>query len=506
VQVQPHVEIRGISKHFGGVTALKNIHLTIERGTVHGLVGENGAGKSTLGKIISGIIRPDPDGGEILVNNRPVHYTSPHAALLDGITMISQEVALAPRLNVLKNVYLGIESRRGGFLVDNKATCRRFDDLLAKSGFGLPADAPVLSLNFSELKQVEILKAMARNAKLIVMDEPTAALPDDEADRLLEIIRQLRTDGATIIFVSHFLEEVLSVADTVSVLRDGELIQTTPASGQTPDTLVMAMLGRAMSLTFPPKHYPKPDAPAVFSVKNLSKRGSFEDISFNIQAGEIVGLAGLVGSGRSAVARTIFGAERRDKGEVEVDGIPVKVESPADAIKTGIALLPESRKTHGLLMNFTLAPNITLPHLNTVSKGPVIQNKHELDETGQLLRQLDVRPPQPQARVNNLSGGNQQKVLFGKWLFRPPRLLIADEPTHGVDVGAKRAIYQLITQLAAQGMSILVISSELEEILGLAHRVLVMRQGRLVAEFKENPAENLLLSEDAIMHAAFATR
>ncbi|MFN8455978.1 MAG: sugar ABC transporter ATP-binding protein [Anaerolineae bacterium] len=503
--VGSHVEVRGISKHFGGVTALNKIDLTIKHGSVHALVGENGAGKSTLGKIISGVIRPDPDEGQLIVEGRPVHYTTPHDALADGITMISQEIALVAQLSVLENVYLGIESRRAGLLADNRATRRRFEALLARSGFDLPANAPVSSLNFSDLKKVEILKAMARNARLIVMDEPSAALPDDETAKLLDLIRQLRAEGITLVFVSHFLEEVLSVADVVTVLRDGQLIKTTPAQSETPNSLVIAMLGREMSLTFPPKHYPAAAAPVIFSAKNLSRQGSLEDISFDIHAGEIVGLAGLVGSGRSAVARTIFGADRRDGGVLAVDGVPVQVKSPTSAIKAGIAMLPESRKDQGLLLSFSLAANITLPHLDTVSQNLAIQHKVEFEKTTQLLKQLDVRPPRPEQRVNSLSGGNQQKVLFGKWLFRPPRLLIADEPTHGVDVGAKRAIYELITRLAREGMSILLISSELEEILGLAHRVLVMRHGRIVAEFAENPAENKLLSEDEIMHAVFAT-
>ncbi|HSM57143.1 MAG TPA: sugar ABC transporter ATP-binding protein [Candidatus Sulfomarinibacteraceae bacterium] len=501
----PHVEARGIHKHFGGVHALDDIHLVIERGGVHGLVGENGAGKSTLGKIISGVLRPDSDDGELLVNGRTVHYSTPYQALADGIAMISQEVALVPQLSVMENVFLGIESRRGGLFVDRQNTRRRFEALIAHSGFELPADTLVSGLSFADMKKVEILKAIARNAELIVMDEPTAALPSDESERLLQIIRQLREKGTTIIFVSHFLEEVLAVADVITVLRNGSLIRTAPVAEETPQSLVRAMLGRDVSLTFPPKQYPPADAPIVLSVDNLSQKGRVEAISFHLRAGEIVGLAGLVGAGRSIVARMLFGAEPRDSGAITMDGRPLTINSPYDAVQEGVAMLPESRKEQGLLMNLRVGENVTLPHLQEISQRILVRRQREHEQTADLLSRLDVRPPQPAVRVTSLSGGNQQKVLFAKWLFRRPRLLICDEPTHGVDVGAKLAIYELITELAAAGIAILLISSELEELLGLAHRVLVMRQGRIVADFDEDPAAGRFLSEDAIMQAAFAT-
>ena len=499
---QPHVEVRGISKRFGGVQALKDIYLSVERGSIHGLVGENGAGKSTLGKVICGALRQD--GGELVVDGRPVHFASPRDALTDGITMIQQEIALVPKLSVLENVYLGIESNRVGVMQD-RDTRHRFEELITRSDFELPIDAPVSSLSVSDQKKVEILKAVARNARLIVMDEPTAALTDDETAKLIEIVRGLRETGTTIVYVSHFLEEVLSVADTVTVLRNGELIRTSPAQDETPESLVMAMLGRSMSLAFPPKSFPAPDAPVVLSVKDLSLQGGIHDISFDIRAGEIVGLAGLVGSGRTEVARTIFGADRRDTGVIEIHGQPVKIDTPSEAVAAGIALLPESRKDQGLLMKLDVGHNVSLPHLSTVSQGIVVQGRRELRATIDLLEDLDVRPPLPSIRVDSLSGGNQQKVLFAKWLFRHPKLLIADEPTHGVDVGAKRAIYNLITSLAGEGMGVLLISSELEEVLGLAHRVLVMRRGMIVAEFEDYPGDRSALSEDAVMRAAFAT-
>ena len=498
----PHVAIQGISKRFGGVQALLDIELRIQRGSIHGLVGENGAGKSTLGKIVAGALRPDK--GELVVDGKPVNYVTPRDALADGITMIHQEIALVPKLSVLQNVFLGIESQRIG-VVRQRDARRRFEELIDKSHFDLPPDTPIARLSVSDQKKVEILKAVARNARLIVMDEPTAALPDDEAAKLIGIVRSLREAGTTIVYVSHFLEEVLSVADTVTVLRNGELIRNAATHDETVESLVTAMLGRSMSLTFPGKKFPPPDAPVVFSARNLKRRSSAEAISFEIHAGEIVGLAGLIGSGRSEVARTIFGADRRDSGDIEIDRRSVKIDSPGDAVKAGIAFLPESRKDQGLLMRLLVGHNVSLPHLRSISRGLLIEGGRELRETTALLQELEVRPAQPKVRVKSLSGGNQQKVLFAKWLFRRPRLLVADEPTHGVDVGAKRAIYRLLTSLAEQGMAVLLISSELEEVLGLAHRVLVMRLGRIVAELKDSPDDHTGLTEAALIRAAFAT-
>ena len=502
VRPHPHVEICGISKRFGGAQALVDIQITIERGSIHALVGENGAGKSTLGKIICGIIQPD--SGELIVEGRPVSFASPREALEHGIAMIQQEIALVPKLTVLRNVFLGIETNHGGVLWE-RDTRQRFEDLSHRTGFDLPADRMVSSLSIADQKKVEILKAIARNAQLLVMDEPTATLSDDESAKLIEIVRGLQKTGTTIVYVSHFLKEVLSVADTVTVLRNGQFIQTTAAKDESPESLVVAMLGRSMSMTFPPKTFPKADAPVIFSVNALSRKEIVKEITFCVRAGEIVGLAGLVGSGRSEVARTIFGADRRSSGTIKVDDKVVKINDPKDAVEAGIAFLPESRKTQGLLMHLPISHNITLPHLQSISRWRVIQNHGEVSETTRLLQELDVRPPLSEARVDSLSGGNQQKVLFGKWLFRRPRLLIADEPTHGVDVGAKLAIYQLITSLAKEGLAVLLISSELEEVMGLAHRVLVLRQGRIVAEFKDSPDRLSTLTENAIMSAAFAT-
>ncbi|HZQ64116.1 MAG TPA: sugar ABC transporter ATP-binding protein [Gaiellaceae bacterium] len=492
-----HVELRGISKRFGGVRALSDVDLTIERQSIHALVGENGAGKSTLGKILAGVHRPD--AGELIVDGRGVAYRSPRDALLDGITIITQEPTLVPHRSVLENVFLGVESGIAG-VVDERATARRFAKLVADTGIELAPRRPAHSLRVADQQKVEILRAIVRNAKLIVMDEPTSALTLDESERLFDLIRRLRDLGTTIVYVSHFLAEVLGLADTVTVLRDGRVVRTAPAAEESPRRLVSAMLGRSVELTFPDKEPPPADAPVVLSVRGLSRPPAVHEVSFEIRAGEILGLAGLIGSGRSEVARAVFGADRPTAGVVEVAGKPLRARVPRHAIRRGVAMLPEDRKTQGLLMLRSILDNVTLPHLDDVTRAGVVDVLAERREGGELVRSLDVRASSPKAAVTTLSGGNQQKVLFARWLFRTPKVFIADEPTRGVDVGAKLAIYELIHGLARQGIGVLLISSEHEEVLGLAHRVLVMRAGRIVAEL-----EGDAMSEDAVLHAAFAT-
>lgn len=492
---EPLVELRGVTKHFQAVIALSDVTLTIRRGAIHALVGENGAGKSTLGKIVAGVLHVD--AGELLIGGEVAHYRSPRDALRAGIVIVQQEVALVPHLAAIDNVFLGIKGKRAG-LLDKKGRRVQFGKLCQRSGFDLPPDALVSRLRVAEQQQVEILRALARDARLIVLDEPTASLTRRETANLFRVIHQLRDQGTTIIFVSHHLDEVLEIADTVTVLRNGNLVRTAPTSEETEQSLVTAMLGRPAELTFPSKTAPSGEASVAFAVRGLTRRGVIENISFAIQKGEILGLAGLVGSGRSEVVRAIFGADRRDAGEIEVNGRDVSVGSPKKAVRAGIVLLPESRKDQGLLLRKPLATNVTLPHLREVSKGNVIALRREFARTQGVLQRLAVKPPNPRARVDSLSGGNQQKVLFGKWLFEEPRVFLADEPTRGVDVGAKLAIYELLTGLAARGMAVLLISSEIEEIVGLAHRALVMWRGRIVAEF-QGPS----LTMDNVMRAAF---
>ena len=495
---EPYAELRRVSKRFGGVQALVNVDLAFAPGSIHALVGENGAGKSTLGKILAGLHRPD--AGELRVQGRAVDYRSARDALTDGITMIAQEPTLVPHRSVLENVFLGVENRHVG-VIDSHALRQRYQSLVETTGIELPPRRLARTLRVADQQKVEILRAIARDAKLIVMDEPTSALTLDEAQRLFELVGHLQDAGTTIIYVTHFLPEALSLADTVTVLRDGRLIRTSAAADETPERLVLAMLGRTMGLNFPDKTPPPADSPVVLSVRNLSRPPHVNDVSFEVRAGEIVGLAGLIGSGRSEVARAVFAADRPASGTIEVAGVPLRARTPRQAIGHGVVMLPEDRKGQGLLMLRSLVENVTLPHLGDVSTAGLMEPRGERRRVEDLLTGLDVRARSPRARVDTLSGGNQQKILFAKWLFRRPHVFIADEPTRGVDVGAKRAIYELLHSLAAEGIAVLLISSEHEEVLGLAHRVLVMRGGEIVARF-----EGETMTESAVLSAAFGTQ
>ncbi|MCC6617321.1 MAG: sugar ABC transporter ATP-binding protein [Anaerolineae bacterium] len=497
--MESFVEARGISKAFQAVQALSDVHVTVQQGHIHALVGENGAGKSTLGKVISGVVRPD--SGTLIVKGRAVHYARPRDALLDGITTISQEISLLSKQTVLDNVLLGQENSVGGVLL-RRAMLAEFERLRALTGFQLDPMARVSSLRVADQKKVEVMRAVARNAQLIIMDEPTAMLSDDETAIFLGMVRQLKTMGHTIIYVSHFLKEVLDLADTVTVMRNGQVVRTSPAAEETPAQLVTAMLGKPMAQMYPTRTPPPDVAPTIFEVDDL-RSDVFDGIHLKLRAGEIVGMAGLVGSGRSRLARTVFGAEAITGGTIRVNGKAVRIRSTADAIRAGIYMLPESRKEQGLLLKQSIRHNMTLPHLDTVSLPlGIIRGKRELDRMTLIGKAVNVQPLLPNNRVSRLSGGNQQKALFGKWLFQRPTVFIIDEPTRGIDVGAKQAIYELIADLARQGLAILLISSEIEEILGLAHRVLVMRLGQIVAEVR---ADDGALNEQAIMRAAFGT-
>jgi rhamnose transport system ATP-binding protein len=495
--MRPLLETRGISKRFGGVRAVVDASLTIADSSVHGLVGENGAGKSTLAKIVAGVYQPD--SGDLLLNDRPVSFRSPRDALAAGIATIAQEIALVPARTVEENVLLGLEPSIGGLLRAREQR-RRFAELNQRTCFALRAGAVVGELRTAEQQKVEILRAIARNARLLVMDEPTAALTHDESERLLEIIRQLAHGGTSIVFISHHLDEVLAVCDVVTVMRDGAIIRTAPASEETEAKLVAGMVGRELTLAFPPKRPPPADAPIVIEARGLTRHGVLNDVSLSVRAGEIVGLAGLVGSGRTEVARALFGADGIDVGEVLLDGHPVRIRGPRQAARLGIALLPESRKEQGLVMIRPVRENVTLATLRQFASSGVVIRRRERRRTRDLARDLDVRGASVDAPVVTLSGGNQQKTLFAKWLVRRPRILLADEPTRGVDVGAKQQIYELLVRLAADGVAVLLISSELEEVLGLAHRVIVMRHGRVVIELDAEQA-----TMDRVMSAAFAT-
>jgi simple sugar transport system ATP-binding protein/ribose transport system ATP-binding protein len=492
------VELQAISKRYGNVLAVDGVSLSIARGTVHALVGANGAGKSTVGRMIAGAITVGE--GRILVGGEPVSLGSPREALEHGVALIAQELALAPDMTVLENVYLGVEDRTAS-VVDRRALRRRFDELLASSGFSVPRDARVRSLSIADQQKVEILRALSRGASIIVMDEPTSSLTRDEAQRLHALIRDIRTQGMTIVYVSHFLDEVLELADDITILRNGALIRTGPAAAETEATIVTGMLGHSASAEYPARRAVG-GGDALLEVSGLRRAGVLDDVSLTVAAGEIVGLAGLVGSGRSELARAIFGADPVDGGTIRLAGTEIQTGAPHRSFRLGIAMVPESRKEQGLLLDQPVAANTTLPFLGSssgtrISRFGWLSKRTERDAVRTLLADLSVTPASPAALVKTMSGGNQQKVLFGKCLFHEPRILILDEPTRGVDVGARRAIHELIGGLAARGVGIILISSDLEEVLGLAHRVLVMRRGAIVAEFGADPPM------DTVMEAAF---
>jgi simple sugar transport system ATP-binding protein/ribose transport system ATP-binding protein len=476
------------------VQALQDVSLTIARAEIHALVGENGAGKSTLGKIIGGAAQPDE--GTLVVSGDETSFKSPREALDGGIALVHQERSLAPALSVIDNIFLGGEMTRAG-LVAMKAQLEKFNELAERTGFNLNPRSKVGMLRVSEQQKVEIMRALARDADLIVLDEPTAALTAEESSGLLDLIKDLRDRGTTFVYVSHYLEEVLDLADTVSVLKDGRLVSTGPAASEDVEGLVAKMLGRSIGAMFPDKRELPADAPVRLRVNGLSRAGALQDVSFEIRAGEIVGMAGLVGSGRSEVAHAIFGADPIDSGTIEIDGKVRRIRSPNHAVKSGLALVPESRKEQGLVMNASVRANLTLVSMERVTRGGLLRMKQEQSVATRAAEQVDVRMANIDLPVAMLSGGNQQKVAIGKWLLRDPSILIADEPTRGVDVGARSTIYQLIQQLADSGLGVLLISSELEEVMGLANRILVMHRGRLVAELAGDA------QEDHILHTAF---
>jgi rhamnose transport system ATP-binding protein len=491
---QAHVELADVSKHFGAVRALDAVSLRIARGSIHALVGENGAGKSTLGRIVAGVLAPD--AGRLLLDGQEVVLRSPREALERGVAAIAQELNVVPQLTVEENVFLGAEPRGAGF-ISRRALRRRYEQLAETAGLRLPATAPAGRLPPAEQQKVEILRALSRDAALIVMDEPTASLGAEETAQLHEIVRSLARAGRTVLLVSHFLREVLALADAITVLRDGRVVKTAPATEETEDSLIHAMLGRPLTAAFPPRSARPVDAPAVLTVRDLHAP-RVDGVSFTVRAGEIVALAGLVGAGRTELARAVFGAERPVAGEVVVAGGPALTGGPRARLRAGLAMIPESRKEDGLLPGRSVTENVSLASLGSVSRYGFVRRGAERRRTRDALDRWTVRAESPGAPVSSLSGGNQQKLLFARVLLCGPRVLVADEPTRGVDVGAKRAIYDLLVSLADEGLGVLLISSELEEVLGLAHRVLVMRAGRIVSEL-----EGEAMTESAVLAAAF---
>ncbi|NOZ56741.1 MAG: sugar ABC transporter ATP-binding protein [Calditrichaeota bacterium] len=479
------LELRGISKRFPGVQALQGVNLQVRRGEVHVLLGENGAGKSTLMKIVMGALPRDE--GEILLNGVPVDIASPHEALQHGISMVYQEFNLAPHMTIAENIFLGREWTYASplNLVDRRRMNREAADLLRRLRLEISPEERVASLTVAQAQLVEIAKALSADANILILDEPTAALSEAEIDRLFEIIEQLKAEDVSFIYISHRLEEIPRIGDRVTVLRDGQVVDTVPA--KTPsDELIRLMVGRKLDQLYPKV---RAEIGAVrLEATGLRREGVLHDASLAIRGGEIVGLAGLVGAGRTELARAIFGADPLDAGEVKVDGRPVEIHSPEDAIRAGIAYLSEDRKLFSLALTMTVVENITLAALEKFCVGPVIKTEAEREAAQRFVETLRIRTPSLHQQVQYLSGGNQQKVVLAKWLATDAKILLFDEPTRGVDVGAKTEIFELIGKLAQRGAAILLISSYLPELLGVCDRILVMNQGRIVAELPREEA------------------
>ena len=493
--------MENVSKSFPGVQALDNVNLAVGRGEILGLIGENGAGKSTLMKILSGVYAMDQ--GSISLEGRPVHIHSPHQGQQLGISIIYQEFNLMPNLSVMENIFVGREAGRFG-MVSRSRLRQQTRALLERLGVRLDTDAIVRNLSVAEQQMVEIAKALSLQVKVLVMDEPTSALTEVEVTRLLEIMRDLKRDGIGVIFISHRLEEVLEICDRVAVLRDGQNVGSLPASAATEDELIRMMVGRPRSELFDtherfsvPAAATGPTEPdAVLEVRGLTRRGTaqdatatvLEDVSFSLRRGEILGMAGLVGAGRTETARAIFGADKYDSGQIYVDGLPAKIASPADAIRYGIGFVPEDRKAQGLILALTVRQNMTLPNLDRLTRLGIVRLREEGERVSSYVQRLQIRTPSLDKQVLNLSGGNQQKMVISKWLMLQPRILIMDEPTRGIDVGAKAEIYRLMHELVESGVSILMISSELPEVLAMSDRVVCMARGRVTAILSHDEA------------------
>ena len=487
------LEMRNIFKSFGGVNALRDVSFQCRPGTVHALVGENGAGKSTLIKILAGALLPD--SGEIIFKGQKHQSFSTRKALNSGISVIYQELALVSQMTVAENIFLGREPRKYFGIVDKKRLKIEAKKLLKQLGFEVDMDMEVGEMTVAYQQMVEIAKALSKNADLIIMDEPSAILAGHELDQLFLIIESLKKRGVTIIYISHRLEEVFRIANEVTILKDGQLVGTKPIKDLSRGELVKMMVGRTLEEVFPVSFNQLGNP--VLQVEEISTKTILNQVSFNLREGEILGVAGMVGSGRTELARAIFGADPLTSGTIKIKGQDVVFKNPADAIRSKISLVPEDRKYHGLFTKLSILNNITLPILSKISRWGFTDKKkeNEIVERERQIHSIDMTSGNQE--VQYLSGGNQQKVVLSKSLQTIPEVIIMDEPTRGVDVGAKFEIYQLIRQLNKDGIAILMISSELPEILGLSDRILVMREGKIVAELTPNETTEEMIIEFA---------
>jgi ABC-type sugar transport system ATPase subunit len=491
-QRPPVLKVRDVQKSFGAIRALAGVSFDLRPGEVHAIVGENGAGKSTLIKLIAGAYAPD--SGTIEVDGQAHRVLSPEQARHLGIGIVYQEFNLLPELSAAENIFLGAQPRGRFGLVDPKVRSRQALELLARLGAHLDPDRLVKSLTVGEQQIVEIAKALATHARILIMDEPSAVLPSHDLDRLFGVIRALRTEGASVIYISHRLDEIFEIADRVTVLKDGQTVATKPVAETSRAELVRLMVGRPLTEQFPERGGQVGDV--LLEVRQLYVEDVVFDVSFELRAGEVLGLAGLGGSGRTTVARALVGLAEIQSGQVRYRGRPAP-RSAGEAARAGLVLIPEDRKAHGLVAGQSVRFNITLPSLRAIQRWGLLLKRREADTVQAAISELQIRPPSPETEIENLSGGNQQKVVLAKWMTTRPRVVVFDEPTRGIDVGAKAEIYARIRALAQQGVGVVMASSELPELLGMSDRTLVFHEGRVAGELSRAEA-----TEEAIMHLA----
>jgi rhamnose transport system ATP-binding protein len=489
----PILKMSNISKNFAGVQALHQVNFDLYPGEVHAILGENGAGKSTLIKIITGVHQPN--GGEIYLNGQQVHFADPRQTRQYGIAAIYQEPSLFPDLDIAENIFVGRQPMRGARQIAWGQMYQEASKLLDSLRVELNPKTKARDLSVAQQQMVEIARALSVHARILIMDEPTSSLTLAEVADLFRIVRQLREAGTAIAFISHRLEDLFELADRVTVLRDGQYVGTRPMEGVTTEELIRMMVGRTLADLFPKQEIEAGEV--ALQVDGLSREGVFADVSFELRKGEILGMAGLVGAGRTDVARTIFGIAPASRGTIKVNGQVVRISNPHQAMGLGLAYVPEDRQHHGLILPMNISHNITLPILSEYAKAGWVNNESELQSAQKAASQMAVKAASIWQKARELSGGNQQKVVLAKWLATRPRILILDEPTRGIDVGTKAAVHGLMSELAAQGMAILMISSELPEILGMSDRIIVMREGRVTGQFSRQEA-----TQEKIMLAA----
>ncbi|GAA3736101.1 rhamnose transport system ATP-binding protein [Spinactinospora alkalitolerans] len=489
----PPLALVDVAKSFGMVKALQGVSLELRAGEIHALVGENGAGKSTLVKTIAGVHRPD--SGHVEVDGAPTGFSGPADAQRAGVAVIYQEPTLFPDLSVAENLFMGRQPLTRGRRIDRSAMREQTARLFARLGVHIDPDRPARGLSIADQQLIEIAKALSFDAGVLIMDEPTAALSGVEVDRLFTVARSLRDAGAAILFISHRFDEVFSLCDRITVMRDGRHISTDPIGELTVDAVVRRMVGRDVTALFPKQETESGEV--LLEVEGLTRTGVFSDVGFSVRGGEIVALAGLVGAGRSEVVRAVFGIDRYDAGAVRVAGRRLPPGRPAAAMAAGLALVPEDRRQQGLVMEMSVERNATLTRRGALSRLGLLRRSAERAEAGAWSERLRVKAGRLDDAVSTLSGGNQQKVVLAKWLATGPKVLIVDEPTRGIDVGTKAEVHRLLSELAGQGLAVVMVSSELPEVLGMADRVLVMHEGRLSAELSRAEA-----TEESVMYAA----